>query len=80
MMCGIPVITNMEPDLVNEVGCGITVDYNTIDQIREAIILFKDNIEQRIKMGHNGRRAFLEKYNSASMEEKLYEIYGNLIK
>ena len=80
MMCGIPIITNMEPDLVNEVGCGITVDYNMIDQIREAIILFKDNIEKRIKMGQNGRRAFLEKYNWVSMEEKLYEIYGNLIK
>jgi len=31
-------------------------------------------------MGHNGRWAFEEKYNWNRMEEKLYEIYGHLMK
>jgi glycosyltransferase involved in cell wall biosynthesis len=81
MMCGIPQITNMEQELVGEeVGCGIIVDYNNISQIKEAIILFRDNVELRKKMGQNGRKAFLEKYNWTRMEEKLYEIYSKLMK
>jgi len=81
MMCGIPIITNMEQELVGEeVGCGIIVDYDNISQIKEAIILFRDNAELRKKMGQNGRKAFLQKYNWARMEEKLYEIYSNLLK
>jgi glycosyltransferase involved in cell wall biosynthesis len=80
MMCGIPLITNMEQDLVTEVDCGLIVDYNNLAQIRDAIILLKENVELRKKMGLNGRRAFVEKYNWSKMEQKLYEIYGNLIK
>jgi len=81
MMCGIPIITNMEQQLVGEeVGCGIIVDYDNISQIKEAIILFRDNVELRKKMGQKGRKAFLQKYNWARMEEKLYEIYSNLLK
>jgi len=81
MMCGIPLITNMEQELVGEeVGCGIIVNYNDISQIKEAIILFRDNVELRKKMGQKGRKAFLQKYNWARMEEKLYEIYSNLLK
>jgi len=80
MMCGIPVITNMEQELVDkEVRCGIVVDYNNISQIREAIILLRDNKELRKEMGQNGRKAFVQKYNWATMEQKLHEIYSNLI-
>ena len=80
MMCGIPVITNMEGELVDEeVRCGIVVDYNNISQIREAVILFRDNEELRKKMGQNGRNGFVQKYNWTRMEKKLHEIYGNLM-
>jgi len=76
MMCGIPLITNMEPDIVEkEVQCGIIVDYDNIDQIKQAIVLLRDNNELRIKQGKNGRKAFEEKYNWNNMEQKLYEIY-----
>lgn len=81
MMCGIPVITNMEQELVNnEVGCGIIVDYDDISQIKEAVVLLRDNEELRKNMGQNGRKAFVEKYNWNRMEEKLYEIYDSLMK
>jgi glycosyltransferase involved in cell wall biosynthesis len=80
MMCGIPLITNMEQELVGgEIGCGIIVDYNDIAQIKKAIVLLRDNLELRKKMGQNGRKAFEEKYNWNRMEQKLYEIYSNLI-
>jgi glycosyltransferase involved in cell wall biosynthesis len=81
MMCGIPLITNMEQELVgNEIGCGIIVDYSDIAQIKEAIVLLRDNAELRKKMGQNGRKAFEEKYNWNRMEQKLYDIYSNLIR
>jgi glycosyltransferase involved in cell wall biosynthesis len=79
MMCGIPLITNMEQELVKKINCGIIVDYNNIDQIKEAIILLRDNEELRTMMGQNGRKAFEEKYNWDIMEQKLYDIYRTLI-
>jgi len=81
MMCGIPLITNMEQQLVDkEVGCGIIVEYNDINQLKEAIVLLRDNSELRRKMGQKGRKAFLEKYNWSRMELELYKIYEGLIK
>jgi glycosyltransferase involved in cell wall biosynthesis len=79
MMCGLPIITNMETKLVNEVGCGIIVDYDDINQIKAAVIRLRDNIELRRTLGNNGRRAFLQKYNWTIMEEQLHRIYENLL-
>jgi len=80
LMCGIPLITNMEQDLVyKEVKCGIIVDYDDLKQIREAVICLRDKPELRRIMGQNGRKAFKEKYNWARMEQKLYEIYDRLL-
>jgi len=78
MMCGIPLITNMEVNLVNEIACGITVEYN-IDEVRYAILKLRDDPEFRIQLGKNGRNAFVEKYNWDSMEKKLFQIFGNLL-
>jgi glycosyltransferase involved in cell wall biosynthesis len=78
MMCGIPLITNMETDLVREVECGITVEYN-VQQVRDAIIKLRDDSELRTRLGSNGRKAFVEKYNWDNMEKKLYQIYDNLL-
>jgi glycosyltransferase involved in cell wall biosynthesis len=79
MMCGVPLITNMEVSLVNEIDCGITVQYNT-EQVRDAIIKLRDDSELRKRLGKNGRKAFVEKYNWDKMEEKLYQIYSNLLR
>jgi len=78
MMCGIPIITNASAELVKDVGCGIIVDYDDVEQIRAAITSLR-NTELRTKLGNNGRIAFLEKYNWTKMEEKLYEVYENLM-
>jgi glycosyltransferase involved in cell wall biosynthesis len=80
MMLGLPVITNMEPKLVNEeVGCGIVVNYNDIDKIKAAVVCLRDNTELRKRLGENGRKAFLQKYNWAHMEQLLYKIYDELL-
>jgi len=79
MMCGIPVITNIAQDLIKELDCGVIVEYDNVFQISQAIQNLKDNSELRDRLGRNGRKAFEEKYNWKRMEQKLYEIYDNLL-
>jgi glycosyltransferase involved in cell wall biosynthesis len=79
MMCGIPVITNISPDLINDTKCGIVVQYDNIDQIKNAIVTMRDDPNLREFYGNNGRKAYLEKYNWTKMEEKLYNIYRQLL-
>jgi glycosyltransferase involved in cell wall biosynthesis len=79
MMCGIPVITNISPDLINDTKCGIIVQYDNIDQIKSAIIAMRDDPNLRKFYGNNGRKAYLEKYNWTKMEEKLYSLYHQLL-
>ena len=80
LMCGIPVISNAAPDFIRQIDCGILVEYDNANQISGAIKELKQNTELRQRLGMNGRKAFVEKYNWDRMEEKLYEIYANLLK
>jgi glycosyltransferase involved in cell wall biosynthesis len=79
MMSGVPIITNVAQEIVNETECGIIVEYNNIEQIKEAIITLRDNPQLRKRLGHNGRKAFLKKYNWDIMEQRLYKIYDDLL-
>jgi len=79
MMCGIPVITNAAPEFITQIDCGILVEYNNTSQISNAIRQLKEDTALRQRLGDNGRRAYLEKYNWANMEKKLYQIYDNLL-
>jgi glycosyltransferase involved in cell wall biosynthesis len=79
MMCGIPLITNVAHEIVNETGCGIIVEYDNVEQIKGTIIKLRDDPNLRKTLGENGRKAFLEKYNWKIMEKRLYDIYDNLL-
>jgi glycosyltransferase involved in cell wall biosynthesis len=79
MMCGVPIITNIATEIVNETHCGILVDYDNIAQMKEGIVKLRDDPELRKRLGENGREAFLRKYNWGAMEQKLYGIYEQLI-
>jgi glycosyltransferase involved in cell wall biosynthesis len=79
MMAGIPIITNLSPEFVNQIGFGIIVQYGNIDQIRSAITRLRDDPNLRKRLGNNGRKAFLQKYNWGIMEKKLYDVYDNLL-
>jgi glycosyltransferase involved in cell wall biosynthesis len=78
MMCGVPIITNISSELVNEVDSGIIVQYDNVHQIKEAIVTLRDNPSLRQSLGLNGRKAFLEKYNWKIMEKELFKIYKDL--
>jgi glycosyltransferase involved in cell wall biosynthesis len=79
MMLGLPVITNVAHELINKSGCGIIVEYNDVDQIKTAVVCLRDSMELRRKLGNNGRKAFLQKYNWTMMEQELYKIYEYLL-
>lgn len=80
MMFGIPIITNVAKGVINETDSGVIVDYDDTEQIKEAIIMLRDSPELRKRLGANGRKAFLEKYNWNLMEGRLYTVYNNLLK
>ncbi len=79
MMCGLPVITNISHDLVNDTKCGLIVEYGNVKQIKQSIVTLRDNQVLRKLCGTNGRKAFLEKYNWSKMEEKLFRTYEVLL-
>lgn len=80
MMCGLPIITNVSTEIVREeVGCGTVVDYNDINKIKAAVTRLRDDPLLCRKLGRNGRKAFLQKYNWGIMEKQLLEIYENLL-
>lgn len=64
--------------IIDEYNCGICVDPNNIGKIREAIEYLLNNPEKAEKMGENGRRAVLEKFNWGEQEKALFEIYERL--
>jgi glycosyltransferase involved in cell wall biosynthesis len=79
MMCGIPLVTNIAPNIVKEADCGIIVSYDDVDEIRKAIITLRDNAALQRRLGQNGRKAYLEKYNWSKMEEELFKLYETLL-
>jgi glycosyltransferase involved in cell wall biosynthesis len=79
MMCSTPVVTNVAREVVNETNCGLVVEYDNVKQIIETIISLRDNPQLCKRLGDNGRKAFLEKYNWSKMEQKLYKVYERLL-
>lgn len=81
MMAGIPVVaTDFElwKEIIEGNNCGICIDPHDIHSIANAINKLIKNPELAHQMGENGRRAVKEKYNWASQEEVLFELYNRL--
>jgi len=78
MMLGVPVITNVCDEIVNEVGCGLVVEYDS-SSIKAAILRLKNNPSLRRRMGVRGRMAFEKIYNWSLMEKKLIRLYSRLL-
>ena len=80
MMCGISIITNIAHEIVNGIGCGLIVEYDSVENIKQTILKLRDDRQLRQNMGKNGRRAFLEEYSWQIMEQRLYKICEELLK
>lgn len=83
MAAGLPVIASNFPlwkEIVEGNECGLTVDPLNPKEIAKTIEYLLDNPDERRKMGENGRRAVLEKYNWDNESKKLLALYERVLK
>lgn len=81
MAAGLPVIASNFPlwqSIVHGAQCGICVDPSSPTAIQQAILRMMDDPVGCRRMGENGRRAVLERYNWASEEKKLLRLYQEI--
>lgn len=82
MSAGLPVISSNFPlwaSVINGNNCGICIDPTDPNQISKAINTLVDNPELARELGENGRKAVISKYNWRVEEQKLLELYEELI-
>lgn len=81
MAAGLPVIASNFPvwrEIIQDAGCGVLVDPTDPTDIARAIDWIIDNPNEAERMGENGRRAILTKYNWESEVGALYKLYDRL--
>lgn len=82
MMVGIPIISSNFPGLrriIEKNNCGICVNPLDPKEIADAIKYLLEYPEEAKKMGENGRKAVLEKYNWEKESEKLLYVYEKIL-
>lgn len=82
MMVGTPMISNKETATAKKIikeSCGLIVDANNIEQIKNAIITLRDNPNLCKQYGSNARNAYEKYYSWELMEKRLLEIYKMII-
>jgi glycosyltransferase involved in cell wall biosynthesis len=78
---GLPVIcsgTHLWRDIIEQYQCGICVEPGDVSQIREAISTLVGDRALAAKMGANGRRAVVERFNWAVEEQKYLKVFDSL--
>lgn len=81
MSMGLPVIMSdysYAREVLNEYEFGILVNPDNIDEISNKIQYLFDNPDVTKKMGQEGRRAVLERFNWSNEEKKLIALYKSL--
>jgi len=81
MAGGIPVVASNFPlweEIITKNDAGICVDPLNTDAISNAINYLIDNPDKAKKMGENGKRMVIEKYNWNQEKLKLIKLYNDL--
>ena len=63
---------------VCEENCGVVVDGNNVEEIRNAIIKLRDNPRLCQELGANARKAYEQKYSWEIMGQRLVALYHQL--
>jgi len=82
MACGIPVVAGDLPAtrrFMESASCGFLVEPSNPQQYADAIIYLLGHPEEAKRMGENGRRAVEETYNWEKEENKLLDLYAELL-
>ena len=82
MLAGLPVIApnfaHEVVEIIKEADCGILIDSSNPDEIAQALDRLTMDPQERQRLGRNGRRAVLEKYNWEAEFQKLLKMYTTL--
>lgn len=81
MMCSKPVLVNngtLAARRIHEEKCGLIVDANNFEEIKETIIKLRDDPELCNQLGSNGRKAYEDRYSWKIMEQRLLHLYQEL--
>ncbi len=82
MLAGIPVIApdfaEQVAEIITEVDCGILLDPSSPQQVAAALDRLVSDEQERKRLGRNGQRAVLERYNWEAEAEKLIGMYQEL--
>ncbi len=81
MAAGLPIIASNFPmwrEIVEGNNCGLTVDPLNPEEIARAIEYLLDHPDEARKMGEDGRKAVMEKYNWEAESQKLLDLYADL--
>ena len=82
MMAGLPVICTdfkLWKPIVEGNDCGICVNPNSVEEIRNAILFFVNNKEKAREMGEHGRKAVQDLYNWGQEEKELLSLYERVV-
>lgn len=82
MASKIPIIVNENTsmaDIVRKEKCGIIIPYRNEEALMWAISRLKDDNSLQQRLGDNGRKAYENKYNWKIMENRLNNIYNQVL-
>jgi glycosyltransferase involved in cell wall biosynthesis len=82
MACGVPVVCSDFPfwtRLVSDADCGVTVDPMDPRAVVKAVEALCRDPEEARRLGRNGRRAILERYNWENEFAKLDDLYRRIV-
>lgn len=82
MAYGLPIIAEDSPynrKYIRDNNCGILVRYDDIDGYVSAISKIVNDRNYKMKLGRNGREAFLKYYNWEIQESRLIDFYNKLL-
>ncbi len=83
MAAGIPVIASDFPlwcEIIESNRCGVCVNPMNPEEIAQAVDRLVNNPTEARRMGENGRRAVLDRFNWAIEEKKLFQLYEDILK
>jgi glycosyltransferase involved in cell wall biosynthesis len=82
MMLGKPIVvakdTNMDL-MIEKANCGIIVEYGVEEDLEKALALLEEDKNLRSRLGENARQAYEKTYSWAKMEERLIDLYRQVL-
>jgi glycosyltransferase involved in cell wall biosynthesis len=82
MMSGKPIIVNKgtaTADKVMKEHCGLVIDANDLSELKQKILQLRDDPDLCETLGKNGKTAYIARYNWDIMENRLLELYNQLL-